>query len=274
MGWTPLLWAAAQSDAGMVQRLIDCGANVLKAKKQDGFNVLHICGMSGDARVLQIALRACEKRDVDIMCEEGYSAAHLACMRSNMDVLNLLIENGADLVKRNVSDSTCFDELLKQDDLDLLECIYPKYGHLQRRQMREPGQFPMIHIAAGAQGSKCLKYLIDKGEHVNQICNEHDKATPLHFAVLAQNIENVKLLLKNGANPNARDTIGNNSMHFAVMVENLPIVKLLDDFGCDASVKNDSEMCAIDVAQNEGNKDIMLHFMAQQKYKNFNFNNV
>jgi ankyrin repeat protein len=85
-----------------------------------------------------------------------------------------------------------------------------------------------------------LQFLIEKcGENVNQVNNEHDKATALHFAVLAQNLDNVKLLLKHGANPSARDTIGNNAMHFAVMVESLPIVKLLDDFGADASVKND-----------------------------------
>jgi ankyrin repeat protein len=97
---------------------------------------------------------------------------------------------------------------------------------------------------------------------VNQVCNEHDKATPVHFAVLAQNIESVQILLKKGANPNARDSAGNNSMHFAVMVENLPIVKLLDDFGCDATVKNDDGLCAIEVAQEEGDKEILLHFMS------------
>lgn len=36
-----------------------------------------------------------------------------------MDVLNLLIENGADLVKRSKHGSTCFEELVKEDDFDL-----------------------------------------------------------------------------------------------------------------------------------------------------------
>lgn len=169
----------------MVQKLLDHGANILKSKKDDGFNILHICGMSGDVKTLGVALKSLEKRHIDIPSEEGFTAAHLACMRSHMDVLNLLIENGADLVKRNTHGSTCFEELMKQDDFDLLECIYPHYGHLQRRQFREAGQFPMIHMAAGSPGSQCLKYLIEKGEPVNQLCNDYDKATPLQFAVLA-----------------------------------------------------------------------------------------
>ena len=49
-----------------------------------------------------------------------------------MDVLNLLIENGADLTKRNPLDMNCFDEIVKTDDLDLFECVYPLTRNLKR----------------------------------------------------------------------------------------------------------------------------------------------
>ena len=48
---------------------------------------------------------------------------------------------------------------------------------------------------------------MDKGENPNILSNEFDRATPLHFAVLANNIENTKLLLKKKANPNVRDSV-------------------------------------------------------------------
>ena len=66
----------------------------------------------------------------------------------------------------------------------------------------------MIHIAAGSEGNKCLKFLIEKGENVNQLSNEFDRAVPLHFAVMAQSVENAKILLKKNANPNAKDSVG------------------------------------------------------------------
>ena len=65
----------------------------------------------------------------------------------------------------------------------------------------------MLHIAAGSEGSKCLKFFLDKGDNPNILSNEFDRATPLHFAVLANNIENAKLLLKKKANPNVRDSV-------------------------------------------------------------------
>jgi hypothetical protein len=54
----------------------------------------------------------------------------------------------------------------------------------------------------------------------------------------------------------------------------LPIVKLLDDFGADATIKNSDDLCPIDIAQSDELKEIVLHFMSQQKYKNYDFKNV
>jgi hypothetical protein len=48
-------------------------------------------------------------------------------------------------------------------------------------------------------------------------------------------------------------------------------VKLLDDYGADATIKNDEDKSPIDIAIKEDLKDIKLHFMSQQKYKNFDF---
>ena len=106
------------------------------------------------------------------------------------------------------------------------------------------------------------------------LSNDFDRATPLHFSVLADNQENVKMLLKKKANPNARDSMGNTPMHFAVTINSLPIVKLLDDFGADATIKNMEEECPIDLAQKEDQKELIAHFMSQSKYKNFKFSQI
>lgn len=36
-----------------------------------------------------------------------------------MDALNLLIENGADLAKKHNAEMTCFDEIIRNDNLEL-----------------------------------------------------------------------------------------------------------------------------------------------------------
>jgi ankyrin repeat protein len=133
-----------------------------------------------------------------------------------MDSLSLLIEHGADLAgKRHNHKMSCLDEIVRNDNATLLECVFPLFKdspHLAKRNLKEEGSFSLLHLASGNSGSQCLKYLLEQsGEYVNQICNEHDRATPLHFAVLANNYDNARFLLKYNANPNAKDSVRNSS---------------------------------------------------------------
>ncbi len=159
---------------------------------------------------------------------------------------------------------SCLDEIVRNDNAALLECVYPLYQQtLAKRNLKEAGSFSLLHLAAGNNGSKCLKYLLDCGfEYSNQICNEYDQATPLHFAILSNNYDNAKLLLKHQANPNAKDSSQNTPMHFAVAAKNLSMVRMLDEYGANATYKNIDGICAIDVAITEDMRDIKLHFLS------------
>eukprot|EP00347_Sterkiella_histriomuscorum_P009685 403340270 len=268
-GWTPLLWAAQQSDTTMVKYLVENGASLLKPKK-DGLTVLHVAACQNDIQTLDFAIKTKQTKSIDIGNEEGWTPAHFASFLGNFDALNLLIENGADLSKKHSKNLTCYDEIVRQDNIDLLGCIY-SYSKTMKRDMKTPGSFGMTHIAAGSEGTQCLKYLVEQGEFVNQICNEHDQATPLHFAIIVNNYDNAKLLLRHRANPNARDNTGNTPLHYACAGNNLSIVRMLDEYNADATIKNVVGVSSIDVAITEDLKDIKLHFMSQQKYKNYDF---
>jgi ankyrin repeat protein len=93
----------------------------------------------------------------------------------NFDSLNLLHEHGADLAnKKHNHKMSCLDEIVRNDNVELLECVYPLYQNvLAKRSLKEHGSFSLLHLASGNNGSKCLKYLLETGtEFVNQICNE------------------------------------------------------------------------------------------------------
>ena len=108
-------------------------------------------------------------------------------------------------------------------------------------------------------------------EFPDMICNELDRATPLHFAIVSGNLENAKILLRNGANVNSKDANDNTPMHFAVSSNNLRTVRLLDEYGASATSVNVDEICAIDIALTEDFKDIKMHFLGQSKYADFDF---
>ena len=57
-----------------------------------------------------------------------------------------MIEHGADLTKRNDAEMNCFDEVIKEDNLDLLECIWPYTRYLKRNKQEVTlSFFPLIN---------------------------------------------------------------------------------------------------------------------------------
>ena len=128
-----------------------------------------------------------------------------------------------------------------------------------------------MYMAAGLESPEILLLLLSENEKANEICNVHDKATPLHFASIAKRKENAKILLQAGANVNQRDNSGNTAMHIAVANKDLAMVRLLDQYNGDARIPNQNEESAIDISITEDIKTIKLFFMSQNKYKNVNF---
>ena len=63
----------------------------------------------------------------------------------NMDSLSLLIDNGADLTLRHNHNMTVYDEIIRNDNSDLLECVYD-HAKLVKRNMKEVGRSSLILI--------------------------------------------------------------------------------------------------------------------------------
>lgn len=130
----------------------------------------------------------------------------------------------------------------------------------------------MLHLAASNENSKCLEFILSQKEgFLNQHCNNINKSTALHFAVISECYDNAKSLLRHGALPNVQDGDGNTPMHYAVMKEDIKMVKLLDEFGADAKIKNQSDMSAIDISVSEDLKEVKVFFMSRSQYSQESF---
>lgn len=207
-----------KSDLRVIKLLVENGADLSKAKKDDGLLPIHFAASNNDVHLLDYILERSDnpKATVNLANDDGWTSAHFAGFLSNFDSLNLLIEHGIDLNAKNGNGLSSFDEIIRNDHAELFECVWP-YAKKVKRDLSQKATYGFIHLAAGQAGSKTLTLLLEKcKESPNQICNKVDQATPLHFAVLAKNLVNMKLLLKHGASPNARDNVGNTPMHMAV----------------------------------------------------------
>ena len=235
---TALHWAVmcpqfSEGHADVVRALIDAGADInvttfkdfgprSQRRRRAAYTPLLIAVEQGhvDAARLLLSL-GCEK---DIS-SDGWSPAHHAARTDHVDMLQVLLEFGA--------------------DLDGLTVASWRFG----------GGRP-LHIASTSGSIKAMKFLVDvAGVNVNGL--SHDGRTPLHFAVgphycsseREQNICHcraaMKMLLDNGADINAqtpflaaRGTFGETPLHEAVYHSCLKSVVFLVAAGASCQLTN------------------------------------
>lgn len=142
---------------------------------------------------------------------------HLACLNSNVDILNYFLKTGEDI-------------------------------HI--KDIKNRG---LIHYASVSNTPDNLKYLINNGMDVR----EYDifKKTPLMYAVSADKIENVKTILNNqNQNLNQKCKEGYSALHYAVMYDSVESLKiLLSGFNIDINLKGKHGKTPIMLAAERGN---------------------
>ena len=137
---------------------------------------MHIAASTNDIHLMDFIFKNLpnKKELVNRKNSDGWIPAHMAAFLNNFDSLNLLLENGADLLQKNDQGMTPVDEIIRNDHKDLLSCVYDKIRFV-KRDLTIPGSFSVMHLAASQNSSECLQYLLDvQGESANEICNLQD----------------------------------------------------------------------------------------------------
>jgi hypothetical protein len=91
--------------------------------------------------------------------------------------------------------------------------------------------------------------------------------TPLLYAAENNNLEIVKLLIKNGADPRKEDAFDQNLICAAVKNENIEMVKLLMDNGADPQKKDAYDRTPVNLACRKNNLNILKYLIFDKKLK-------
>jgi ankyrin repeat protein len=186
-GNTALYYAVSQNHVQLIKLLVANGADVNIVSKNSGDTLLHTaCGGEGDVEVVCLLISL--GMNVNARNLSGETPLYLASQASSDDVVFILLEFGAD---PNIADKEGKTPLHQAFFINVLNILLKRGAN---PNIRDTNGATALHVLSEDYVPSAVQSLIDYGADVN--IKDNDGNTPLHVA----HLENVKILLKNGAN--------------------------------------------------------------------------
>ncbi len=149
---------------------------------------------------------------------DGSAPLHLAAQKGNIDIVDTLVKNGADINVRTVYGRTPY----------MIAILY-KHDHLinyfQERHIRIESNYKnsnAFYDAALTNNLEVLEYLLKNGTDMNISNTRNENA--LHMASGAGNLESVRLLIDNGINTSQVTANEMQPIHYAALSKKFDVV--------------------------------------------------
>jgi ankyrin repeat protein len=265
----PLIITAAKYDSEDVALwLLESGEST-EVRCKDGMTPLHYATINDSRNVTFLLIR--HGADVNSKDNNLLSPLHYAVLKRRTDIGILLLAWEADLHAETKEHLTPLHLVAKEDELDFLKVLLFHGGNILAPTASNKGDYP-IHIAATYGSDNVLqwmletgisvnitnavgctpllniarsgnlmmaKVLLEKGADVNVKVTGEDSRTCLHAACLCGNVEMVRLLLENEADPDASTSTNMRTpLHWAAQKGHLEIMKILVKFGANISARD------------------------------------
>jgi ankyrin repeat protein len=215
----------------MIKILVDSGADPMC--RVNSFTPIEEALSSQDTEIADYLIKMIKINAKD---SSGDIPIHHAIRANNLEMVKLLIENGADInIKDDVNYTPLHVARLIKGEVEDQEII----KLLEEKGAIDEGKEEKIIECPGPTEEEVLKRvkeMIASGKDIN--LKDEYGSTELHMAALRGHINVVKLLIENHADLNLYDENGFMPLHCALFKSDYQIAKLLIENGADVNAKN------------------------------------
>jgi ankyrin repeat protein len=200
---------------------------------------IHEAARKGDVKKVAALLQSDPKLVAD-QDNNGDTPLHVAALHGQLAVAQALIAAGADVNAKNSYGAFTpgdlwgvFSSSNQKDPVALLTV----HG-VDTRDMKN-GYTPLHLCLFASRHKELMQLLVEKGANVN--AQAASGASPLFFAVLRDQKDDVQFLLDKGANVNAADAYGDTILDAALHLQYGSMIQLLVDRGADVNAVDQSQ---------------------------------
>jgi len=245
-GTTALHYAALGGSKEVVELLISKGA-VIDARDKNALKALPLAAMAGYTDIVKRFTYLRYAREVNAKDKDGWTPLHYAARSGHQDVVLLLIDNGADVNAEAPDKSKPLDHATWSDHKDVVKLLIDKGTNI-------PKDDNLLYWSCMYGYRDLADLLIKKGADVNS------KAWPNAPSLEAvwntpssRQLDILKLLLDNGADPNAKDRWDWSLLHYTE--GNVDLTRLLLDKGANPNaIENECGLTPLHLAADKGRK--------------------
>lgn len=241
-GITPLQIAASFGYTNVVKTLLDNKANVTIRDNKNRIAV-ELAISRGHLKVVETMMEH-EQFDIHAKSKDDFTLLHIAAQNGDLDIIKILVNNGADVHARNRQGSKPIHIAAREDHAVVVE-----YFLASGFNIHDEGAAlnSLLHYAVSTGMIKSAKYLIEQNADVNKL--NVNMSRPIHLAAEHGSKDCVMLLLQNGATYNCSDKLKRKPWELSSNQDIIHLLVSTDKLF--AAVKRNSHL-EVECAVNEG----------------------
>ena len=235
----------------VLEAMIEHDADVNAANK-DSITSLMIACQKGNIEAINVLLNAGADPNISDG-KYGSCIQHAVIGGSSKEVLETIIDHGADVNAKNKHNITALMQACKRGDVEIINILLSAGAD---SSIADTNGATSIHYAVVGGGSKgTLQAIIDHGADVN--ASNKDNVTALMMACWMGNVEAINVLLNTGADLNIADgKLGITCIQLAVCKScSKDVLEALIDHGADVNATNKDNVTALMIACQNGNME-------------------
>ncbi len=222
-----LLKAAENGDLKRVRDLLAKGANINAWAGSESWPALCQAAWDGNAKLAQLLID--NGAEVNPGSEEGYTPLMWAAWRCHLNVAKVLVAAGANVNWSDDEGETPLFCAAHGGSLEIAALLIEKGAEVNARSSYAS---TALWVAAAEGHARLVRFLIGKGADLKfDIRADGGRWCNILVVATRSNLETVKVLLENGADPNAKCPDGRTALDEAKNSGRMDIVTYLEAHG-------------------------------------------